>query len=159
MAALLKCFAIRGATRKPRQFSARHCQRASIDCAEPARWQGHNDCADALYGQGKLEEAAAEYREALRLRNDVAQVRGSLVHTLTRLGRLDEAIVVSREGVRLRPDDVEARYALSRDLREAGRYDESLAEIKRARELALKNQVGRPASEERARRFERSGTL
>ena len=115
--------------------------------------------ADALYGQGKLEEAAAEYREALRLRNDVAQVRGSLVHTLDKLGRLDEAIVVSREGVRLRPDDVEARYAPSRELRGAGLYDESLAEIKRARELALKNQVGRPASEERVAIRADSGTL
>ena len=119
----------------------------------PTRPQGHNDLGDALRDQRKVEEAAAEYREVLRLRPNFTQSRDKLVYILEEQGKYDEAIALRQEDLQLRPDAIKARYALSLVLRDAGHYDESLAEIKRARELALKKPNGRATAEQTAQQF------
>ena len=58
----------------------------------------------ALRNQGKLDEAIAEYREAMRLKPDYPEAHNNLGVTLKDQGKLDEAIAEYREALRLKPD-------------------------------------------------------
>ena len=54
--------------------------------------------------QGKLDEAIAAYREAIRLKPDYAEAHSNLGIALAGQGKLDEAIAEYREAIRLKPD-------------------------------------------------------
>ena len=101
----------------------------------PNRPQGHVDCGHALQDLGRLDEAAAEYRHAFRLRPENSQHCQLLVNVLSALGKFDESIAVLREAIRLRPDSGDDHYELAMALRRSGRFEESLAEMKRSGEL------------------------
>ena len=68
----------------------------------------HRNLGTALSGQGKLDEADAQYREALRLKPDSPEVHYNLGNALTRQGKLAQAEAEYRETIRLKPDDAEA---------------------------------------------------
>ena len=57
-----------------------------------------------LKDQGKLDEAVAAYREAIRLEPNHAQAYSSLVRALKVQGKLDEAVAAYREAIRLKPE-------------------------------------------------------
>jgi predicted Zn-dependent protease len=57
-----------------------------------------------------LPEAAAEYREALRLRPDFARVRLDLASTLASAGEMEQAVEVLREATKSEDPEV-ARLA------------------------------------------------
>ena len=105
----------------------------------PNRPQGHFDCGHALQDLGRLDEAAAEYRHAFRLRPENSLHCRNLVNVLSALGKFDECITVLREAIRLRPDSGDDHYELAMALRRGGRYEESLAEMKWSRELGGSN--------------------
>jgi serine/threonine-protein kinase len=65
---------------------------------------GHINRGNALKNEGKLDEAIAEYREAIRLKPDDAQSFCELAHALRRAGRMDEAAAAARAAIRLNPD-------------------------------------------------------
>ena len=62
--------------------------------------------------QGKLDEAVAEYRAAIRLKPDYAEAHYNLGIALTDQGKLDEAVAEYRAAIRLQPDYAEAHYNL-----------------------------------------------
>ena len=70
---------------------------------------------------GKLEEAIAEYREALRLKPDYPEAHANLGNALKDQGKLDEAITECREALRLKPDYAEAHYNLGNALSQPGK--------------------------------------
>lgn len=59
--------------------------------------------AVALQQQGKLDEAAAEYRAALALKPDYPEAQANLGVTLARLGKYDEAIAAYETALKLAP--------------------------------------------------------
>ena len=59
--------------------------------------------AIALQQQGKLEEAAAEYRALLKLKPDYAEAHANLGVVLARLNRYDEAAASYETALRLNP--------------------------------------------------------
>lgn len=62
---------------------------------------------------GRLNDAIAQYEEALRLRPDYAEVHDDLGYALEKIpGRLNDAIAQYEETLRLKPDFVEARNNL-----------------------------------------------
>jgi tetratricopeptide (TPR) repeat protein len=63
---------------------------------------------------GRIDEAIAEYREALRLRPEYAQAHNNLGGILFRLGRLDEAQRHLGDAVRIDPSSADARDNLGR---------------------------------------------
>src|SRR5947207_1507019 len=63
----------------------------------------HNDLGNALSDIGRVEEAIAEYREAIRLDNDYALAHLNLGRALGSQGRLNEAIASFKEAIRLTP--------------------------------------------------------
>jgi tetratricopeptide (TPR) repeat protein len=60
-------------------------------------------------GQGNLEEAIAEYEEAIRLNIKQAQAYWYLGDALKQQGKQDEAIAVWRQAIRRNPKDAVAQ--------------------------------------------------
>ena len=76
--------------------------------------------AIALRGQGKLDEAIAEYREAIRLKPDFAEAHTNLGDALHRPGQTATRPSPNyREAIRLKPDVAEAHGNLGNVLCEA----------------------------------------
>ena len=78
-----------------------------------------------LVRQGRLEEAAGRFREAVRVWPGDADGHGNLGNVLSFLGRFDEAAAAYREALRLRPRDAAVLSNLSNVLRLMGRLDEA----------------------------------
>ena len=90
---------------------------------------------NALAGQGKLDEAIAEYREAIRLKPDYALAHNNLGLILGLQGKLDESIAEHREAIRLEPDLADAYCNLGLALRQLGRDGEALGYLRKGHEL------------------------
>ena len=87
---------------------------------------------NALIRQGKLDEASAAYREAIRLKPDDAEGHYGLGNALKGQGKLDEAIAEYREAIRLKPDHAEAHCNLGSALKGQGKLDEAIAGYREA---------------------------
>ena len=79
---------------------------------------------------GKLDEAIAEYREAIRLKPDLRRGPQQPRHRPDDQGKLDEAIAEYREAIRLKPDYAEAHNNLGIALTRQGKLDEAIAEYR-----------------------------
>ncbi|MGA2261842.1 MAG: tetratricopeptide repeat protein, partial [Acidobacteriota bacterium] len=69
-----------------------------------------------LQGLGRLDEAAAQYKEALKHDPGSAEAQNNLGVALAGLGRIEEAATHFREALRLKPDHASARANLTRAL-------------------------------------------
>lgn len=92
----------------------------------------HALCGSSLADEGKLDEAAAELREALRLRPDQFEANHDLGSVLDRLGQTNAAAAHLSEAVRLRPADPRARLSLGRVLLRQGHVDRAIDELNKA---------------------------
>jgi tetratricopeptide (TPR) repeat protein len=92
----------------------------------------HVNLGNALATKGKLDEAIAEYREAIRLKKDYAKAHYNLGKALEDKGKLDEAIAEYREAIRLKKDFANAHVNLGVALRSKGQLDEAIAECREA---------------------------
>lgn len=89
-----------------------------------ARW--HFARGVAYQQGGKLDEAAAEYRDALRLNPNFNLALINLSFVLSLQGKYDEALVPARAMVQLKPDSAVAHLILGRRLIEAGYIDDGI---------------------------------
>src|SRR4029078_7927188 len=71
----------------------------------------------ALQSEGKIDEAIAEYREALRLDPQHMPAIVDLAAALTTEGQLDEAIALYERGLTIRSEDAELQNDLGVALR------------------------------------------
>jgi protein O-GlcNAc transferase len=85
----------------------------------------HNTLGVALRQLGRLEEAEASCREALRLAPEYAEAHNTLGDLLTALSRWSEAEASCREALRLQPEYAEAHNNLGMVLAALGRPDEA----------------------------------
>ncbi len=83
-------------------------------------------------GSGKIEEAAACFEEAVRLRPDYADAHYNLADALGRLGKRDEAIPHFREALKIPPADADAHNRIGVSLVRLGRDEEALAHFREA---------------------------
>jgi Flp pilus assembly protein TadD len=74
----------------------------------------HHNIGLLLASEGRLEEAAEEFGEALRLKPDSADVHNALGITWARLGRMPDAVREFQEAVRIDPTHAGARSNLAR---------------------------------------------
>ena len=95
----------------------------------------HCDLGTALQHQGKSDEAAKSYRQALALKPDYAEALNNLGNVLTAQGKLDDAAKAYRRALALKPDYAEAHYNLGELLTREYRPDEALACYRRALDL------------------------
>jgi len=68
--------------------------------------------ANALARSGRLDEAIAQFQEALKQRPDVPEIHNNLGLALEMHGRTDEAIAEFREALKLNPDYADAKKNL-----------------------------------------------
>jgi len=108
--------------------------RRALEVTE-GNWMAHNSLGEVAYGAGRYEEAAAHYREALRIWPDLPEVHNSLGKALERMGRIDEAIANYREELRVQPGFAEAHYNLGVLDHGAGRVEEAAARYREALRL------------------------
>lgn len=99
------------------------------------------DEAVDLFGDGKLEEAIAKYREALATDPAYVDAWHGLAMAYNELGRHAEAIEAGKRLCELAPEDVLAHTSLSRFYQAAGMVPEAEAEGGKARMLDWKRQL------------------
>jgi superkiller protein 3 len=96
----------------------------------------HNSLGNALKNKGRLEEAIAEYREAIRLKKDDPVPHINLgVLLCDQKHDYDGAIAAFREAIRLKKDYPVAHSNLGNALTAKGRLDEAIACYQKAIEL------------------------
>ena len=91
----------------------------------------HGNLGLFLAGQGRCDEAIAQYREALEINPDYVQAHGNL-RGPGPAGTGDEAIAEYRELLKISPRDAEAYCNSGLALASAGRLDEAAAEYREA---------------------------
>ena len=91
----------------------------------------HFNLGYVLRAQGRLDEAIAEYRAAIRLKPDFSKAFCNLGEILCSVeSNQDEGRAALLEAIRLEPDDAFAHYNLASSLRMTGRLDEAAAEYR-----------------------------
>lgn len=100
------------------------------------------------FGEGRLDEAIATYREALAIDPDYVDAWHGLAMAQAQAGRLDEAIATAKRLVELAPDDTLAYTSLSRFYQEKGMIAEAEAAAAKARMLDWKRQLAEQKDEE-----------
>ena len=72
----------------------------------------HYQLGFALYMQGKLDEAVAEFRNTIRLQPDALEAHVTLCELLGKQGKLEDAIAEYREAIRIQPEFANAYNTL-----------------------------------------------
>jgi tetratricopeptide (TPR) repeat protein len=92
---------------------------------------------------GRLNDAIAQFEEALRLNPDFAVAHNDLGVVLARVpGRLGDAIAQCREALRLKPDYADAHFNLGNALSKApGRLNDAIVQYREALRLRPDNAV------------------
>jgi tetratricopeptide (TPR) repeat protein len=79
----------------------------------PGNAQAHTNLGNALKTMGRMQEAIAQYEDALRIRSDDARIHLGLAIVLLQVpGRESDAVAHLRESLRLQPDNDLARRIL-----------------------------------------------
>jgi Flp pilus assembly protein TadD len=95
-------------------------------------WLAHYDLGVVLEKAGRLDDAAAQYRETLRIDPRHARARTNLGGLLVRQGRAPEALPLLVEAVAGDPASPEAHNNLAMALAGSGRLPEAVAEYEAA---------------------------
>ena len=85
----------------------------------------HNNLGEILFRQGRLEEAAAEFEEAVKLEPDIEAAHLNLGCVLTNLGRPAEAAEHCQRVLALNPESDGAHFNLALALLKTGKPDEA----------------------------------
>ena len=95
----------------------------------------------ALFGQGRNEEAIAEFRRALELRVDWLDVLHALATAQSKLGEHDAALATIARVIQLEPDDPFAYTSQSIFLQRQGKIPEAEAAQAKARMASWKQEL------------------
>jgi tetratricopeptide (TPR) repeat protein len=116
----------------PKELAARRTEAVRFFTAavaiRPTNAMAHANLGGVLRAQGKLEDAVAEYRTAIRLNRDVDWFHNNLALALQDQGKLDEAITEYRAAIRIWPDSATAHGNLAVALQAQGKVEEAVAE-------------------------------
>ncbi len=104
----------------------------AVSGVAPAGSVAHVDAGKARMAEGKFEEAAREFRAALREDPDSAAAHYSLAIVLTRFEKYEEAARHLKELERIQPDSPHLANARAQWLAYQGRLEEAAAEWRRS---------------------------
>ena len=85
---------------------------SDVVAKRPSNARGRNNLGWYLFGEGKADEAAGHFSEALRLKPGYALAHNNLGFVLATQGKLAEAIVHYSEALRINPKLIEAQNNL-----------------------------------------------
>jgi tetratricopeptide (TPR) repeat protein len=94
-----------------------------------------NNLAGTLLERGQLNEAIANYREALEIKPDVAQVQSNLGNALLKEGNVEEAIVHLQKALQIDPEYAEAYNHMGSALMKKGQAGEAIRYYQKAVQL------------------------
>ena len=97
--------------------------------------KAHSNLGNILSKRGRLDEAIASYREALRLRPDFAEAANNLALVFAEQRRWDDAIALYLQALRIQPNSAEIHNNLSLALANRGRLGEAMQHGKEALRL------------------------
>jgi protein O-GlcNAc transferase len=89
----------------------------------------------ALQELGQLENAAASYRQALKIKPDIAKTHLNLGNVLYHMGQSDNAVASYLRALEIEPDFAEAHFNLGNVLYHMGQSDNAVASYLRALEI------------------------
>jgi uncharacterized protein (TIGR02466 family) len=92
----------------------------------------YNVLGVAQEGQGKYEEAAVTYRQALQIDPGVAEIHFNLGVALDNLGQAEEAVACYRKAITLSPRLAVAHFNLGFVLQQQGLFAEAVASYRKA---------------------------
>jgi protein O-mannosyl-transferase len=98
----------------------------------PGNARAHNCLGVVLFKAGRIDEAIAHYRTALRLQTFYPEAHNNLGYALTEAGRLPEAITELETALRDEPDYAIAHNNLGNALLQAGRPADAIAHYEAA---------------------------
>ena len=101
----------------------------------------HFKLADDLYRRGLYDDAVGEYRKALSLNPNYADIRNHLGISLSALGLESQAITEFEQALVINPKFVDAMLNLAMTLRDSGRGDEAHAWFTRSLEIEPENPI------------------
>ena len=120
--------------REMSELSATPSQNASL--AEKHRRRGNG-----FSKQRKYREAAAEYREAIRLDPNNGRYYSNLCVVLIKQDDYAEAVIAGKQGIKVAPDDAQIRDSLGTAFHRQEKYEEAAAEYRVA--IRLKPDEGK----------------
>ena len=105
------------------QMQGKDCLPALLKATEllPGDAEAHNNLGITLKELGRLDEAVASYRQALRIKPNFVEAHNNLGLVLFEMGRLDEAEASYRRSLQIKPDLVEAHNNLAMLLNTQGK--------------------------------------
>jgi tetratricopeptide (TPR) repeat protein len=100
----------------------------------PGSWMAHNNLGLAWSKlPGRLDDAVAQYQEALHLKSDIAETHTNLGSAWSRMpGKESDAIAQFEEALRLDPKYADAHFYLANALVETGRIPEAITHYEAA---------------------------
>lgn len=98
----------------------------------PNAWVAHNNLANELSSEGRVQEAIGHYEQALRIKPDYVQAHNNLGVELAGLGRFDDAIKHFEQALRVEPDNQEAHNNLAFALLKVGKIEEGIKHLEQA---------------------------
>ena len=84
-----------------------------------------------MAAQGRLDEAADQYRQALKANPDCAEAYNNLGWLLEQQGKHDEALALFQRALAIEPDFAEARNNLDRALAGRRRLEKARSQVLR----------------------------
>ena len=97
--------------------------------------EAHNNLGSVLLKMGRVDEAIAQYQQALQIKPDNAEVHNNLGNVLLQKGQVDEAIVHYQKTLQIKPDSAEAHNNLGNALLQKGRVDEAIAQYQKTLQI------------------------
>ena len=81
----------------------------------------HYDLGNALLKEGSVDDAIAQYQEALKIKPDYVDASANIGNALLQEGRVDDAIAQYQEALKIKPDYVDAHVNLGNALMQKGK--------------------------------------
>jgi SAM-dependent methyltransferase len=97
--------------------------------------QLHNNLGNGFKEQGRLDEAVAQYQQALALKPDFAEAHNNLGTAFQEQGRLDEAVTQYCRALAFNSNHAEAYGNLGKALMDGGDFAQALKAIQRGIEI------------------------
>ncbi len=95
----------------------------------------HGHLGHALGEKGKLDDAIAQYQEALLIKPDEAESHNNLGNALLQKGRVDDAITHYEQALQFKPGEAEMHYNLANAFLQKGSVDDAITQYQETLEI------------------------